>query len=96
MINASSMMSLFDNYGRQARLFPGLLTIFPSLLAVLAWFPALLLSSLGGTLLTLASSCGLLYALSSLARTKGKLVEERLLKDWGVGRPPTFSAIEDH
>jgi hypothetical protein len=87
--SASDIGSLFDHYGRQARLFPALLTVFPPLLAVLAWFPWLLVSSLGATLLTLATSCGLLYALSSWARTKGKRVETRLLKKWG-GWPTTI------
>jgi hypothetical protein len=83
------IIDLFDSYGRQARLFPGLLTIFPPLLASLAWFPELVTSSLGATLLTIASSCGLLYALSSFARTRGKQVEQRLLKEWG-GWPTTI------
>jgi hypothetical protein len=80
---AADITSLFDSYSRQARLFPGLLMVFPPLMVVLAWFPLLLLSNLGTTLLTLATSCGLLYALGSLARTLGKNVETRLLKEWG-------------
>lgn len=84
----TGLTSLFDAYGRQARLFPGLLTVFPALLCALAWFPELL-SGIGSTLLTICSSCGLLYGLSSLARTKGKKVEERLLKAWG-GWPTTL------
>lgn len=79
---------LFDSYGRQARLFPGLLTIFCPLILLLAWFPSLLVTSLGAALVTIASTCGLLYALASIARTKGKQVEDRLLKDWG-GWPST-------
>lgn len=82
-------MELFDSYGRQARLFPGLLTIFPPLLAALAWFPELVTSSLGATLLTVASSCGLLYALSSLARSRGKALEPKLVSKWG-GWPTTL------
>lgn len=82
--------NLFDSYSRQARLFPALLTIFSPLLTVLAWFPALLLTSLGSTLLTLATSCGLLYFMSSLARTRGKTTETRLLKEWG-GWPTTHA-----
>jgi len=89
MAAPSSISGLFDHYGRQARLFPGLLTIFPPLLAVLAWFPWLIVSSVGATLFTLATSCGLLYALSSWTRTKGRRVEMRLLKEWG-GWPTTI------
>ena len=82
-------MDLFDNYSRQARLFPGLLTVFPPLMTVLAWFPQLLLSNIGTTLLTIATSCGLLYALGSWARTRGKYLETKLLKEWG-GWPTTL------
>jgi hypothetical protein len=80
---------LFDSYARQARLFPGLLTVFPPLMTVLAWFPQLLLSNIGTTLLTIAVSCGLLYALGSWARTRGKNIEGDLLKQWG-GWPTTL------
>ena len=87
---AGGIADLFDSYARQARLFPGRLTVFPPLTVVLAWFPMLLLSNLGTALLTLATSCGLLYALGSLARTLGKNVEARLLKEWG-GWPTTIN-----
>ncbi len=81
MINLTGM---FDTYGRQARLYPGLLTLFPPLLAAIAWFPALITSSIGTTLLTLASACGLLYGLGVVSRTQGKKVEKRLLRQWGA------------
>jgi hypothetical protein len=84
-----AITDLFDNYSRQARLFPGLLTVFPPLMTVLAWFPQLLLSNIGTTLLTIATSCGLLYALGSWARTRGKFLEAKLLKEWG-GWPTTL------
>ena len=90
----TDIAQMFDSYGRQARLFPGLLTIFPPLLAVLAWFPWLLLSNVAATLLTLAMSCGLLYALGSYARTKGKRIEPKLLKSWG-GWPTTLLLRHD-
>lgn len=90
----TDIAQMFDSYGRQARLFPGLLTIFPPLLAVLAWFPWFLLSNVAATLLTLAMSCGLLYALGSYARTKGKRIEPKLLKTWG-GWPTTLLLRHD-
>jgi hypothetical protein len=90
----TDIAQMFDTYGRQARLFPGLLTIFPPLLAVLAWFPWFLLSNVAATLLTLAMSCGLLYALGSYARTKGKRIEPKLLKSWG-GWPTTLLLRHD-
>ncbi|MFD1983324.1 hypothetical protein ACFSOZ_11665 [Mesorhizobium newzealandense] len=85
----TDIAQMFDGYGRQARLFPGLLTIFPPLLAVMAWFPWLILSSVAATLLTIATSCGLLYALGSWARTKGRRIEPGLRKRWG-GWPTTI------
>ncbi len=90
----TDIAQMFDSYGRKARLFPALLTIFPSLLAVLAWFPWFLLSNVAATLLTLATSCGLLYALGSYARTKGKRIEPKLLKRWG-GWPTTLLLRHD-
>jgi hypothetical protein len=90
----TDIAQMFDSYGRQARLFPGLLTIFPPLLAILAWFPWFLLSNVAATLLTLAMSCGLLYALGSYARTKGKRIEPELLKSWG-GWPTTLLLRHD-
>lgn len=83
------LKGLFDGYSRQARLFPALLTIFAPLVTALAWFPELLASSIGSTLLTIATSCGLLYWLSSIARSRGKIVETRLLAEWG-GWPTTY------
>lgn len=85
----NDIVTLFDSYGRQARLFPALLTIFTPLLTVLAWFPWLVLSSLTATLLTIATSCGILYALASWARTKGRRIEPKLVKSWG-GWPTTI------
>ena len=80
---------VFDSYGRQARLYPGLLTLFPPLLTLIAWFPGLITSSIGATLLTIASSCGLLYGLAVLSRSQGKRAEKRLLRKWG-GWPTTI------
>ncbi|KRQ15363.1 hypothetical protein [Bradyrhizobium manausense] len=79
-------LGLFDEYNRQARLFPALLALLPPLLALLAWFPNLLLSNLGSTLLTLLCSCGILFALAVFSRATGKNVEKRLLKEWGGWR----------
>ena len=79
----------FDLYILQARLYPALLVLLPALLTVIAWFPGLLTSNLGATLVTLAAACGLLYLLSVLARTAGTRLEGQLLKEWG-GWPTTL------
>lgn len=85
----ADLSSLFDSYSRKARLFPGLLTIFPIVITAIAVFPSLLTSSIGATLLTICTSCGLLYALSVFARSRGKKAEKRLLAVWG-GWPTTI------
>jgi hypothetical protein len=84
----TSALSLVDEYNRQARLYPSLLAVLPPLLATLAWFPSLLTSNLGTTLVTLASSCGILFGLSVFSRSYGKRTEARLLRVWG-GWPTT-------
>lgn len=83
------LSKLFDSYSRQARLFPGLLTLFPIILTAIALFPRLVTSSWGATLVTVGTSCGLLYGLSVLSRSRGKAVEKRLLAAWG-GWPTTI------
>jgi hypothetical protein len=83
------LSKLFDSYSRQARLFPGLLTLFPIILTAIAWFPRLVTSSWGATLVTMGTSCGLLYGLGVLSRSRGKKVEKRLLAEWG-GWPTTI------
>ena len=83
------LSKLFDSYSRQARLFPGLLTLFPIILTAIALFPRLVTSSWGATLVTIGTSCGLLYGLSVLSRSRGKAVEKRLLAEWG-GWPTTI------
>jgi hypothetical protein len=83
------LSKLFDSYSRQARLFPGLLTLFPIILTAIAWFPRLVTSSWDATLVTVGTSCGLLYGLMVLSRSRGKKVEKRLLAEWG-GWPTTI------
>jgi len=68
-----------DPYQQKARVFPGLLTALP-LLVPLLWIlgpknPVLT------ALVTLATSCGAIYGLASVARGLGKRLEERLVKN---------------
>lgn len=85
----TSVFGLFDEYNRQARLYPSLLALLPLLLAIVAWFPDLLTTNIGATLVTFLGSCGILFWLSVFSRSRGKLVEARLLKVWG-GWPTTL------
>ncbi|WP_432260847.1 hypothetical protein [Cupriavidus sp. TMH.W2] len=85
------MLALFnqvrDPYERKARVFPGLLTALPLLVPLLWIFgprnPVLT------ALLGLVASCGAIYALASIARGRGKRLEERLVSEWG-GMPTTL------
>lgn len=86
MIN---VVNLFDSYSRQARLYPALLSVFSPLITILAWFPALITSSIGATAVLFASTCGVLYLLTTVSRAQGKKIEARLLKEWG-GWPTTI------
>ena len=85
----TNALGLFDDYNRQARLYPSLLALLPLLIALLAWFPDLLTTNLGSTLVTIVGSCGLLFGLSVFSRSCGKRAEVRLLKAWG-GWPTTL------
>lgn len=81
-------LKLLDPYNRQARLFPALLTLLPPVATALAWMPDLAKPSVGGAALTLVATCGGLYLLSDLARSRGKRLEPQLLTAWG-GWPST-------
>jgi hypothetical protein len=80
---------LFDDYNRQARLYPALLALLPLLIALLAWFPDLVTTNIGTTLVTIAGSCGVLFGLTVFSRSCGKRTEKRLLQAWG-GWPTTL------
>jgi hypothetical protein len=80
---------LFDDYNRQARLYPALLALLPPLIALLAWFPDLVTTNIGTTLVTIAGSCGVLFGLTVFSRSCGKRAEKLLLHAWG-GWPTTL------
>jgi hypothetical protein len=83
------LKSVTDLYWLQARLYPALLTILPSLVVIVAFWPHPLSSTTGNTVLALAGAVGLLYAVAVVARSRGKKTERRLLKAWG-GWPTTI------
>jgi hypothetical protein len=76
-----------DQYDRQARLYPGLLTILPVLVLLVCVFGAshpLLI-----TAVSLLIGCGAPLLLSTIARDLGKALEDRLSTQWG-GRPTSI------
>lgn len=83
------LIELFkDPYERKARLTPGLLVALPVLVPLICVYgprhPVLtaVVGLLGG--------CGALYALASIARGRGKKLEEALVNVWG-GMPTTIA-----
>ena len=73
---------------RKARVMPGLLVVLPLLVPLLCVYGPkrpVLTSVLG-----LLCGCGAIYALASVARGRGKKLEEALIKDWG-GMPTTIA-----
>lgn len=77
-----------DPYERNARAIPGLLVVLPLLVPLLCVYgpkhPVLtgMIGLLGG--------CGVIYALASVVRGRGKMLEETLVKKWG-GMPTTIA-----
>lgn len=86
------MTSIFelvkDPYERKARVTPGLLVALPLLVPLLCVYGPKhpVLTSVVGLL----GGCGAIYALASVARGRGKSLEETLVKGWG-GMPTTIA-----
>lgn len=76
-----------DPYERKARVIPGLLVALPLLVPLLCVYGAkhpVLTGVIG-----LLGGCGAVYLLASIARGRGKMLEEALVKKWG-GMPTTI------
>jgi hypothetical protein len=77
-----------DPYERKARITPGLLVALPLLVPLLCIYgprhPVLT------SLLALLGGCGAIYGLASVARGRGKQLEETLVRTWG-GMPTTIA-----
>lgn len=83
------LIELFkDPYERKARLAPGLLVALPLIAPLVCVYGARhpVLAAVVGLL----GGCGALYALASIARGRGKKLEEALVKEWG-GMPTTIA-----
>jgi hypothetical protein len=79
-----SMLGL-DRYSVIARLYPAVLCALPALWTVVLIVPQWSAARAMGS--ALASAC-LMYLLTTIARHQGKLIERRLLRQWG-GWPTT-------
>jgi hypothetical protein len=77
-----------DPYERKARVTPGLLVVLPLLVPLLCVYgprhPVLT------SLVALLGGCGAIYGLASVARGRGKQLEEALVDEWG-GMPTTIA-----
>lgn len=77
-----------DPYERKARLAPGLLTMLPLLVPLVCVYGARHPVLTG--LVALLAGCGAMYTLASIARVRGKKLEDRLFQGWG-GMPTTLA-----
>lgn len=85
----TSLLLLFkDPYERQARVLPGLLVALPIVVPLVCVYGAKN-PVLTGTV-TLLGGCGAIYGIASIARGRGKQLEERLVARWG-GMPTTIA-----
>jgi hypothetical protein len=84
----TNLLSLFDSYSRQARLYPALLALFPISLILASFAPTVFSTGVGATIVTFAISCGLVFLLADIARSAGRRAEAALIDSWG-GWPTT-------
>jgi hypothetical protein len=80
----SSFQKSFDEYSRNARLYPGLIAAAPIILVTALFLPrepTLIIASI-------VVSAGMTFLLASFVRSRGKNLEKRLIKTWD-GLPTT-------
>lgn len=77
-----------DPYERKARLAPGLLATLPLLVPLVCVYGAR--HPILTAMVALLAGCGAMYMLASVARVRGKQLEDRLVKGWG-GMPTTLA-----
>ena len=83
MVSWNWLEKLFDKYSLTARLYPALLTAAPIIWSAIALFPDVTNSIVHASVFTLVAGC-LLYFLTSVARSKGKFAEAKLIAKWGA------------
>jgi hypothetical protein len=84
-----SLIRFFDGYSRTARLYPALLTLAPLVLTVALAEPGAINSGKVQAIVSVVVLLGGTYLIASLARSRGKVREQELLKVWG-GWPTTI------
>lgn len=83
------MSKFFDHYNRKARLYPALIAFLPAIWTTVA-FAHLALTDIPNSSFIFVLFWCLLYWFSTISRSRGKIVEQRLLKKWGAW-PTTIS-----
>lgn len=83
----------FDEYSLNTRIRPALLSLLPPTLTVYIAFPALYELAVG--LLSLVLVFGLLTAMASYVRYRGRKLEQYLYKTWG-SKPTTYILRQDN
>src|ERR1051325_796828 len=89
-LTLSDIGKLFDSYSRTARLSPALLVILPAFWTAVTLAPVDLDGPKASWFFSIIAGFGALYLLTSLARSRGKAAEDKLVKDWG-GWPTTIA-----
>ena len=90
----------FDSHNRVARLYPALITVAPIIWSAASAAPTLVPDIPKGAAALAVLGC-LLYLLACLARSRGKVMEQRLIDAWGAWpttillrhRDPTIDGI---
>jgi hypothetical protein len=95
-INPRAISSLLDSYSRTARLYPALLTIAPIAWTVAVFLPGFITKDVAETILTAFVFFGGLTVLVSLARSRGKALEPRLISAWGGWRTTVLLRHSDN
>ena len=88
------MDKLFNKYSLVARVYPALLVLAPVLWSSLVLFPGLISGIRNSTVSVLTLGCAL-YFLASIARSRGKRLETRLLAAWGAWPTTIFLRHSD-
>lgn len=78
-----------NRYELNARLKPALLALLPVIIITLFWHPGAWTTA--GSVVAIASACGVLYAMAQLARYRGRKVERSLRSE--IGRAHTAKLL---